>query len=665
MKLIFLALILILVLFYFVEGRQFAAHTRRKCIPDLALAWSREISTAPIASTPLIADVDADGDLDIVATSFSGSVHVVQAKDGLAKQTSQWPCRLNHATIHAGPLQYDIDQNGLLDLLISTSNGKLFFLTGNGELIQNKSYQLDSLMVDRDWHEKQLAVSQENIHDYILDNPSMALPNIQYLEVDPHILATGVIDDLNQDGITEELVLPVSYYFDSEEYSDPDHVTKSHNMASVEMENYLVAALLFFNLTSMTPYLIVHLDLTKITSEYPAYVLTTPTVADMVAGRPGLEIIIGTMAGHLHLIDSSGRSVEAFPVPTDRIASQVTVEDLSSDGELELIVQDSNGAVTCFNTRGSRVWETEPIGGSSFGTRLTDANGDGILDVVLASDSGSFWILSGSTGRQLLGWPVHIGQSFTGPPLITRMLHLDLTILVGLSREGTLHLLSTDTACRHSVNLGETTLVPLASHDLLPTVPGIELLVATKDGVLMCLMQGNATHLEESDSDVGDDDSLYIAWPSETKSHNDFTFLSDQIGVWFDRSEMKGVPEYTKTTFPVTITLADSMFSSPYRCEVLLGGMLLATHSYDHPGIYSMEVESPSKPLHGHLVIVCKNRMGKVLRDSIAIKFNTTFLLELQWLLICPTLATLLLLLFLYGFPAVDILPVTTPSKKR
>lgn len=54
--------------------------------------------------------------------------------------------------------------------------------------------------------------------------------------------------------------------------------------------------------------------------------------------------------------------------------------------------------------------------------------------------------------------------------------------------------------------------------------------------------------------------------------------------------------------------------------QVLLGGMLLATQSYDHPGIYSMEVESPSKPLQGHLVIVCKNRMGKVLRDSIAIK---------------------------------------------
>lgn len=73
----------------------------------MTLAWSRELSTAPIASTPLIADVDADGQLDIVTTSFFGSIHVVQAKDGLVKQSSQWPYRLNHAAIHAGPLQVE------------------------------------------------------------------------------------------------------------------------------------------------------------------------------------------------------------------------------------------------------------------------------------------------------------------------------------------------------------------------------------------------------------------------------------------------------------------------------------------------------------------------------------------------------------------------------
>lgn len=44
------------------------------------------------------------------------------------------------------------------------------------------------------------------------------IKGVNYVEVDPHILATGVIDDLNQDGVTEELVIPVSYYYDPDDY---------------------------------------------------------------------------------------------------------------------------------------------------------------------------------------------------------------------------------------------------------------------------------------------------------------------------------------------------------------------------------------------------------------------------------------------------------------
>jgi len=89
-------------------------------------------------------------------------------------------------------------------------------------------------------------------------------------------------------------------------------------------------------------------------------------------------------------------------------------------------------------------------------------------------------------------------------------------------------LLSPDIACRYSVALGETTLVAMASHDLLPMIPGVELLIATKDGILMCLMQGNLSSIEEP-TDDDDDATSYLAWPSETKTHNDFTFLCDRV----------------------------------------------------------------------------------------------------------------------------------------
>jgi len=35
-----------------------------------------------------------------------------------------------------------------------------------------------------------------------------------YMQLQPHVLSTPVIEDFNSDGVTEELLLPVSYYLD-------------------------------------------------------------------------------------------------------------------------------------------------------------------------------------------------------------------------------------------------------------------------------------------------------------------------------------------------------------------------------------------------------------------------------------------------------------------
>jgi hypothetical protein len=69
------------------------------------VAWSHELSSGPFASTPLISDIDIDGELDVAVTSFSGEIDVVRAKDGQRQTGFLWPYRLLTGSFYASPLQ--------------------------------------------------------------------------------------------------------------------------------------------------------------------------------------------------------------------------------------------------------------------------------------------------------------------------------------------------------------------------------------------------------------------------------------------------------------------------------------------------------------------------------------------------------------------------------
>ena len=71
----------------------------------MTIGWTYEVSSGPLVSTPLIADVDLDGDLDIAVASFAGEVDVIRSKDGQRIAGSLWPYRLVQGSFFASPLQ--------------------------------------------------------------------------------------------------------------------------------------------------------------------------------------------------------------------------------------------------------------------------------------------------------------------------------------------------------------------------------------------------------------------------------------------------------------------------------------------------------------------------------------------------------------------------------
>ncbi len=63
--------------------------------------------------------------------------------------------------------------------------------------------------------------------------------------------------------------------------------------------------------------------LLKVNSEFPGYILNTPTVIDIDGDNSSLEIIIGTSGGNIHVINLDGSAREGYPIPTDSIHGQV------------------------------------------------------------------------------------------------------------------------------------------------------------------------------------------------------------------------------------------------------------------------------------------------------------------------------------------------------
>jgi len=101
---------------------------------------------------------------------------------------------------------------------------------------------------------------------------------------------------------------------------------------------------------------------------------------------------------------------------------------------------------------------------------------------------------------------------------------------VNLDTDGVLHAVSVDRSCQYHVDVGETSLVSLVSHDLLTAVPGVELVVATADGSLLCLAAGNASQSPANQMSASElrEMATVTACPTQLRSYNDFVF-SDTV----------------------------------------------------------------------------------------------------------------------------------------
>ena len=167
-----------------------------------------------------------------------------------------WPYAFAQKQFVSSPFLVDMDLDGKQELAVATKTGEIFFFSEDGMPIRGKTFKLDKLQVRQDWFEgfdthqsigsftkgsEELASQGRRLHqsgdegeddDYIPADYEMyeefdaeaddegeeeeeegKAGVVAYVHVDPHILATPVVEDLDGDGY-QEIIVPVSYYFD-------------------------------------------------------------------------------------------------------------------------------------------------------------------------------------------------------------------------------------------------------------------------------------------------------------------------------------------------------------------------------------------------------------------------------------------------------------------
>ncbi|XP_055807363.1 protein DEFECTIVE IN EXINE FORMATION 1-like isoform X2 [Solanum dulcamara] len=153
-----------------------------QCPQHLELRWQTEVSSSVYAS-PLIADINSDGKVEVVVPSFVHYLEVLEGSDG--DKVPGWPA-FHQSTVHSTPFLYDIDKDGVREIGLATYNGEVLFFRISGYLMSDK-LEIPRLRVKKDWHVglKQDPVdrSHPDVHDdqlvqeAVMDSIARVSPN--------------------------------------------------------------------------------------------------------------------------------------------------------------------------------------------------------------------------------------------------------------------------------------------------------------------------------------------------------------------------------------------------------------------------------------------------------------------------------------------------------
>ncbi|KAL2659000.1 hypothetical protein AAZV13_03G059500 [Glycine max] len=498
-----------------------------------------------------------------------------------------------------------------------------FELFRNSEdLADEYSYDYDDYVDETMWGDEEWTeVKHEKLEDYV--------------NVDSHILCTPVIADIDNDGVSE-MIVAVSYFFDHEYYDNQEH---RKELGDIDIGKYVAGGIVVFNLDTKQVKWTAELDLSTDTSNFRAYIYSSPTVVDL-DGDGNLDILVGTSYGLFYVLDHHGKVRQKFPLEMAEIQGAVVAADVNDDGKIELVTADTHGNVAVWTPKGDLIWEKHLKSLIPQGPTVGDVDGDGHTELVVPTLSGKIHVLDGRDGSSIGRYPYQ-----THGRIMNQVLLVDLSkdkekkkglTIVTTSFDGYLYLIDGPTGCADAVDIGETS-YSMVLADNVDGGDDLDLIVTTMNGNVFCFSTPSPHHPLK-------------AWRLPSQGRNNLANRYSREGIYVTHPSRAFRDEEGKS-FWVEIEIVDnyrypSGHQGPYKVttSLLVPGnyqgerTIKLNNTYGQPGKYRIKLPTVSVRTMGTVLVEMVDRNGLYFSDDFSLTFHMHYYKLLKWLLVLPML---------------------------
>ncbi|KAK9815165.1 hypothetical protein WJX73_009335 [Symbiochloris irregularis] len=402
----------------------------------------------------LYCPMSCDGHKEVIVPSFVHYLEVIEAADGAKAVEDGWP-GFHESTVHASPLLYDIDADGILDVLLATYDGEVLMFKDTGERQENHTIS------DLIWRRRRRQLLQADFKEAWQAPPdSLPLrssppgpPSQQDLARMQMEMAARAFGDPDE-GWSKQEVDPDSFNdaltwgdlpLDSDRHSGTSgHVYDdyAHNFGGwdhrwKDVEAGWGSDLDDFSAPHISEGGFLWLD---------AHILATPALADIdgdgvedlvlavtyffdhdVYSDPDKLATLGTdvditkyVGGGLVAYDLHTRLMKwqtHLDLSTDQtsfrahIYSPPTIVDLEGDGSMEILIGTSMGFLYVMDALGKpkEGWPVQ-MGEIQAQVAVADVNNDGFLEVAVGDTKGTLAVFT-HKGEEL--WERHVASAIT------------------------------------------------------------------------------------------------------------------------------------------------------------------------------------------------------------------------------------------------------------